>query len=288
MASHRKGQRRGGKDDSNRWLQTYADAMTLLLAFFVILYAMSEIDVIQFEAFIRGLEVPFGNPATSEGLLDAGDGIVGDVDTPSDLRPEAVRITEQMPERHVVDDEDDEEPDEAEEEPRDRIEGELAVDDDYDDRDLEQLREVRDELRESLVEAGHAEAADFRIDERGLVVSISADDVLFDLYSTDISEEGFEVVRAVAEPLEEVSNDVLVEGHTDDLPIARPDYSNWNLSTDRAVAVLELLYEEYDLEQDRLGAAGYGEHRPRVPNDSDENRALNRRVDVLVVAESLD
>ncbi|QBI21244.1 hypothetical protein ER308_17820 [Egibacter rhizosphaerae] len=287
-------QRRQRVGDGNRWLQTYADAMTLLLAFFVILYAMSEIDVIEFEAFIRGLEVPFGNPATSEGVLDAGDSIVGDVDAPSDPLEEAIRITENLPvDPSEGDADEDEEEDleggeENEDEGVDEIDAEQAASQAEVDRDLDQLREVRQIVEESLAEAGYPDVADFRLTERGLVMSISADDVLFDVLSTDIKDEGLEVIDAIATPLEGAPNDVLVEGHTDDQLIARTDYSNWNLSTDRAVAVLSVLFEDYEIGEERLGAAGYGEHRPRVPNDSEENQALNRRVDILVVAQSAD
>lgn len=272
--------RRRRKPDSNRWLQTYGDAMTLLLAFFVMLYAMSQIDVVKFEAFIRGLEVPFGNPAVSEGLLPHSEAIVGDADLPSDPRPEAIRLTDAEPGPEGEEDEPEDEQGEVE----DSDEAEDATSD-VSERDLEQLRAVREALASSLSDAGFADAADFRIDERGLVVSISADDVLFALGSTTISSEGERLIAAMAGPLSAFPNDVLVEGHTDDVPLDREGYTNWNLSTDRAVAVLSKLFEDFDLGQERLGAVGYGEWRPRVPNDGPENRALNRRVDVLVVAE---
>jgi chemotaxis protein MotB len=284
----RRARRQGRKPDGNRWMQTYGDAMTLLLAFFVMLYAMSQIDAVKFEAFIRGLEVPFGNPAVSEGMLPQHSSIVGDVDLPNDPRPEAIRLTDNLP--HEPESGEDETPDEADDDPgpvddSDDDDGETS---DVSERDLEQLRKVQEALQTSMTQSGFAEAADFRIDERGLVVSISADDVLFALGSTTISGEGTKLVEAIADALRPFPNDIIVEGHTDDIPLDRNGYTNWNLSTDRAVAVLSMLFEEFDLSQERLGAAGYGEWRPRLPNDTPENRAVNRRVDVLVVAEGLD
>ena len=85
--------RRGGKqaeDPRSRWLTTYADAVTLLMAFFILLYAMSEIDVIKFTAFLEGLRVPFGNEA-GDGLLPESDGLQPDVTpvNPAEERPEA-------------------------------------------------------------------------------------------------------------------------------------------------------------------------------------------------------
>lgn len=301
MAGRRRRRGSGGGDSagSARWLTTYGDAMTLLLAFFVMLYVMSEIDAQKFDAFVRGLEVPFGNPAMEQPPMPRSDGIVGDMQMPPELQPEAIRLTDSAPripepateeeERNERDE--PEEPDDADvpptpEPPEEPSEAETDPADEP-DRDLDQLREVRDDLNAALSEAGHAQAADYRIDERGLVVSISADDVLFELGSTVIDDEGVEVVTAIAEVLEGYPNDIVVEGHTDDHPIRRPDYTNWNLSTDRAVAVLSMLYEDFDFAERRLGAAGYGEWRPRVPNDSPENRSKNRRVDVLVVAQEV-
>lgn len=284
--------RRRGEDDSDaRWLTTYGDAVTLLMAFFIMLYAMSQIDQVKFEAFLRGLEVPFGNPAVAQMALDASTGIVGEgtPDGLTDVRPEPVtvhqfqrRADEQSAQPPAPDAEPqpDPEPDEedSDAEPVQHVR-ELS------DRDLEQLREVRDAVMASLTEADLDHLADDRITERGLVVSIAADNVLFDLGSTSISSLGRRIVEAVARPLVDYPNDVLVEGHTDDLPLNRGGYTNWNLSTDRAVAVLSLMYTDFGIAEPRLGAVGFGEFRPRVPNTSPDNRALNRRVDVLIVAQ---
>ncbi|MBW1902469.1 MAG: OmpA family protein, partial [Deltaproteobacteria bacterium] len=77
---------------------------------------------------------------------------------------------------------------------------------------------------------------------------------------------------------------IQVEGHTDDVPIRSRQFpSNWELSSARALAVLRLLLEKSDIEPERLSAAGYGEYHPNVPNDSSENRRLNRRVDIVIV-----
>ncbi len=83
---------------------------------------------------------------------------------------------------------------------------------------------------------------------------------------------------------DEVPNPVRVEGHTDDLPINNERFpSNWELSTARATTVIKQLVEEYGLDPRQFSAAGYGEYRPLAPNDSMENRALNRRVDIVLL-----
>jgi chemotaxis protein MotB len=259
--------RRGDDDseqDSTRWLGTYADAITLLLAFFVMLYAMSEIDVMKFEAFIRGLETPFGNTTISEGLLDAQPSIVGD-SREEQVDPYHDAITLPVPVR----------PDDVHDADA------LTL------QDLQQLADVEAALMEALEAAGMADLASFRFDGRGLVMSLATDDVLFATGSTRISSLGQALIATVAEPLARFHNDVFVEGHTDDVPFGRPDYTNWNLSTDRAVAVVSLMAASHGITPDRLGAAGYAEFRPRAGNDTAEGRAANRRVDILIVAQGV-
>jgi chemotaxis protein MotB len=252
-------QRRGGdkgEDSGNRWLSTYADAVTLLMAFFILLYAMSEIDTAKFAAFVQGLQVPFGN-VSSEGMMPAGDGLLPDDDglTPDRTPPPDLDVAEKVA----------------------AVEREKRI--------ADQLEEVREALEEALLEEGLDQLVEQRIEERGLRVSIASDDILFALGSTDIDRLGRQVIRTVAKTLDGFPNPLTVEGHTDDVPLNRPDYTNWNLSTDRAVAVLSMMVERYGLPPDRVGAVGYGEFRPLADNDSSRGRARNRRVDILVLVE---
>ena len=252
---------RGEEDDDNRWLSTYADAVTLLMAFFILLYAMSEIDVAKFAAFVEGLQVPFGN-VSAEGMMPASDGLL-----PSDdgLEPDRPRPTPDLQPRsqHV-----------------EHVEAAARQ-----VQDLEQLREVQRALEEALQARDLDQYVEQRIEERGLRVSIASDDILFALGSTRINELGRAVIRTVAETLDHFPNPLKVEGHTDDVPLDRNGYTNWNLSTDRAVAVLSLMIEEHGLPPRQVGAVGYGEHRPLESNETADGRARNRRVDVVVLIE---
>lgn len=248
------------EDDSNRWLSTYADAITLLMAFFILLYAMSEIDVGKFAAFVEGLQVPFGN-VSAEGMMPAGDGLLPDSEGLSpDQAPPPV------------------EPSVADEQ---LAAAARAA------RNREQLEEVSHALDEALESRDLQDYVEQRMEERGLRVSIASDDILFALGSTRIDEVGQEVIRTVAETLEGFPNPLMVEGHTDDVPLRRGDYTNWNLSTDRAVAVLSLMIDRYGLPPDRVGAIGYGEHRPLESNETAEGRARNRRVDIMVLIDEV-
>lgn len=278
--------KRGGGDDTNRWLGTYGDAVTLLMAFFVMLYAMSQVDQLKFEAFVSGLAVPFANPAIEQGLLSDSSALVGDSSTDGPVQPaqpEPVRVDLPLglpprPAEALADDSDGmpESPDESPEPSQQPSPIDIA-----------QLERVRDEVKAALGQTGLAHVAKYHMNERGLVVSIAADDILFESGSTTIGTLGRQVIAAVAAPLRRYPNDVLVEGHTDDVPLRRRGYSNWNLSTDRAVAVLSLLADEHALPPQRLGAVGYGQFRPQVANSSPANRSRNRRVDILVIAQGV-
>ncbi len=246
--------------DTNRWLGTYGDAVTLLMAFFVMLYAMAEVDIEKFNAFLSGLEIPFGNTQAVE-MMERNPALVGDHGAQTPTSEPGASTTPpgaaELPPLEVT------EPSEAAK---------------------RQLEEVRTALEKSLEQAGFSDVVSAELVRRGLIVSIAADDVLFSTGSAELTAEGRQIVAAVTNPLLTVPNDVLVEGHTDDVPLTRPGYSNWNLSTDRAVSVLRLMYSELGMPQQRLGAVGYGEFRPRVPNADAASRALNRRVDIVITA----
>lgn len=236
----------GGGDDSQRWLATYSDMVTLVLAFFVILFSLSQVDVESFKQFLRGLESSFGNPAYSNSLLDGAPSIVGD----------GFEGTE------------------PDDEPMSR-EDEIAV-------SIEGLEDTAEQLQEALAEAGMEGVIDFELDHRGLVLTIGTDAVLFSTGSTTLSDRGRAIIAAIAPIMGEVPNDIKVEGHTDNVPLSRASYTNWNLSTDRAVAVLNLLWLDHSIDPSRLVASGYGEFRPRASNDTDQGRAMNRRVEIII------
>lgn len=253
----RKGGDDGGKD---RWLGTYGDMVTLLMAFFVMLYAMSEVDIQKFAAFVEGLAVPFGNNS-AEGLMPESSGLL----------PENNGLDEQQRASEDVDVED-------------VVDVDPAAARAYAER-VRQLEDISEQLQKALEKEGLDVYVDQRRENRGLVVSIATDDVLFGLGSTEIGDRGRQILGAVAEILGDFRNKVMIEGYTDDIPLRRGSYDNWNLSTDRAVAVLKVMVQDHGLPPEKVGAVGYGEHRPLVPNVDSDSRARNRRVDIVVLLE---
>ena len=139
-------------------------------------------------------------------------------------------------------------------------------------------RDMAEELR-----SGRMELLE---DARGLVLSIPEASA-FSPGSADLSDAAKQVVMQLAISLREAGNDLLIEGHTDDVPIHSARFaSNWELSTARATAVVQWLVENEHFPPTRLSAAGYGEYRPRVLNESAQARARNRRVDIVIQQES--
>lgn len=121
------------------------------------------------------------------------------------------------------------------------------------------------------------------IDERGLVISLQ-DTLLFDLGSADVHPDEKDVLIKIGSMLKDLPNHIRVEGFTDNLPIHNSKFdSNWELSVIRATNVVKILVNEVGIEPQRISAVGYGEYRPVVPNDSEEHRRLNRRVDIVIM-----
>lgn len=137
-------------------------------------------------------------------------------------------------------------------------------------------------LKEYLQDEGLQEAITIRIEDRGVVLEIQ-DRVLFDSARADLKSEAEQLLVKVGNILAKVPNQVIVEGHTDNVPINTPLYpSNWELSVARAVRVVRFLSERLQLQPERFLATGYGEYQPLAPNTSAAGRMQNRRVNIVV------
>ena len=260
-------------ENHERWLVSYADMMTLLLVLFVVLYAMSQVDQAKFNALAKGLQQGFGAPVT---ILN--DGAAVDAEAESPLAP--VRVQQQA----AIDgtEQTDEEQAAAEAVAREQAQRTAAeARGAYD-----QLVQVREDLKAALAAAGQSRAAQFVIDERGLVVRVVSDPVLFAPESAALQPRGADVLDALAPTLAGLPNQVRIEGHANSLPVTRggPWPSNWELSAVRATTVLRHLSERNGVSEDRLSAAGYGSTRPLVPDTDPQYVTVNRRVDVVALS----
>lgn len=154
------------------------------------------------------------------------------------------------------------------------------------------LKEIEDFIKLKLYiedyanEKGLSTFLKAEITEEGLLIRV-LDNVFFDPGKADIKPKAKEVILYIGEALKKaefINKNIRIEGHTDNDPINTPKFpSNWELSVLRATNVLRLLEEEKNIESHRLSASGYGPTRPIAPNDSAENKAKNRRVDIVIL-----
>ncbi|MEW5762747.1 MAG: flagellar motor protein MotB [Bacillota bacterium] len=228
-----------GRASRDRWLITYADLITLLLIFFVVMYAISKVDADKFAAIAQALTKALGGSGMV--LPHPGASVSPGVGQPqSAVTPGASEGLE--------------------------------------------LARVRTQLEEVLREKGLNAYFSVRQEERGIVLSIQ-DTVLFDLGKADLRPEAKKIIDDVGLVLLQTPNYIRIEGHTDNLPIHTPQFpSNWELSVARACSVVQRLIHTLNFPPERLSATGYGEYRPRVPNDTPEHRQLNRRVDFVILS----
>lgn len=118
--------------------------------------------------------------------------------------------------------------------------------------------------------------------KNGLLIQMGSK-LLFDLGDADLTSDSYPILKMVAATIKDHASEVLVGGHTDDLPISSEKYpSNWELSGARAMSVVRYLIDEGDVSPQIVAATAYGEYRPLVPNETAEDRRINRRVEFLV------
>ena len=128
------------------------------------------------------------------------------------------------------------------------------------------------------IDAGRVELTELR----GKMTVKMKDKILFSSGSATIAKDGKDALAAVAEVLRGLDGKVIrVEGHTDNVPLGRGAYTNWELSTARALAVVRFL-QDAGVDPARLAAAGYGEHQPIAANDTPEGRSQNRRIEIVL------
>jgi chemotaxis protein MotB len=132
---------------------------------------------------------------------------------------------------------------------------------------------------ESLVETQGLEA---EYTDRGIRLTLD-DKLLFGSGSAVLTDEGKQLLIRVAAVIRDFDRTVRIEGHTDNVPISTVNYpSNWELSIARAITVVKYLIQSGGMPPERFAAAGYGDSRPRVANNSPANRASNRRVEIIL------
>ncbi len=253
-------------ENHERWVLTYADMLTVLMALFIVLFAISQVDQVKFQALATGLANGQGGAVDP---LSGGLGVLekGGLNDPAmDLLTSVKPVTDGTLDKAL----------------KSAAEAEQLKDKLTARKEADHLREIQKKLEKALADKNMAGAAKFRIDERGLVMTIVTDKVLFAADRAELQEGGRRVIDAVVPVLRKTPNGLLVEGHTNTAAV-RPKYfpSEWELSSTRASSVARYLVED-GIVAKRLTAVGYADQRPLYGKDNPRADVLNRRVELVV------
>ncbi|MGB6059443.1 MAG: OmpA family protein [Microthrixaceae bacterium] len=246
------------------WVIPYADMLTLLMGLFLVLWAIGNEDLAKMKEFSESFRSEVGIVQKGGPGMGPGDG-AGSAPTKEKLPEEALSKAELEKAGQALD----------------REAAALAAA----KGENQQLSQAESIIRERAAAAGVSAAISFRREDRGLIVSIVSDDVLFAPGSADLRADGRVALDVLAGALNELPNRISIEGHTDNIPISTAKFpSNWELSTARAGTVLRYLVDFHGLDKTKVVAGGYAEQRPLEPNETVEGRARNRRVDIAVLS----
>jgi chemotaxis protein MotB len=271
--------RRGGHDEEHaeheneeRWLLTYADMITLLMVLFIVMFAMSQVDQRKFMQLKNGLASGFGAPVA---MLSGGSGML---DVGGAIAPDTVNLAGQAGGRGASSAKDTINPAAV-------AQLATATEKAQVEAEAKKLQQAQQALQKAIQKAGLRNGATLRFDERGLVVTIATDKVLFENGSAVLRLDGERILNAVAPVLRGLPNKLSVDGHTNSIPISTAQYAdNWDLSVARATGVLRYLAVAHDLPMSRMSATGFADTRPLLADESAKAMVVNRRVEIVVLA----
>ncbi|TFE01218.1 flagellar motor protein MotB [Jeotgalibacillus sp. R-1-5s-1] len=248
------------------WLIPYADILTLLLALFIVLFASSTVDQ---EKFTQMSEVFREIFSGGENVLDYSSLSESAATADNPEQTTETEPTEGMTEEEMM----------IQEFLSEQTERENAA-----AADMEELQELQQQIDSYIAGNGLDDQFATELTDEGLLLTIR-DNVLFTSGSADVREEYRDIAREVASLLEfDPPRNVIISGHTDNVPISTAAFSsNWELSVMRAVNFMKLVIENPNLDPRWFSAKGFGEFQPIATNDTEEGRAQNRRVEVLVL-----
>lgn len=238
-------------ENHERWLVSYADFITLLFAFFVVMYSISSINEGKYKVISQALIGVFNDPERSMKPIPIGD-----------ERPLTIKPAEPLVK-------DSEQPDAG-----------LAQ------SSVDPLQSIADDVREAFGDLIKSDQMTVRGNELWVEIELNSS-LLFGSGDAMPSDVAFNLIEKVAKILKPFANPVHVEGFTDNLPIRTAQYpTNWELSSARAASIVRLLAMN-GVNPARMASVGYGEYQPVASNDTAEGRARNRRV-VLVISRNLE
>jgi len=296
------------------WVLTFADLMSLLMCFFVLLLSFAEMDVQKYKQIAGSMKMAFG----VQRIIKAeeppkGVNIIAKEFSPAPPQPTVInevrqktseetnqelRLVKKLEELEVQETELSRKLGKAEtQEEREEIQEKIKKTEEEIEqakKDLEKVKESIETIQQKEIQEQAMQVAaslQKEIQQGLLDVETNRDSFLirirdkgaFPPGSATLSDDFIDVLEVIKEELEKVSGGIIVSGHTDDVPInTRTFRSNWDLSAERSVSVVQELLYESTIDPKRLSIQAYAESRPLAPNDSAENRSKNRRVEIVV------
>jgi len=232
------------------WLIPYSDLLTLLLALFIVLFASAQVDQKKFEQLAQSFNEAFKGDTS----------IFQSTRTPPKLTEAKPNKTEQTP-TFISNDKSGQHKQEA-----------------------AQLADIKAFLDKYVQDKGLSGSLETALTEDGLMIRIR-DSALFPSGSAELLPESRVLALAIDKILLQVQQNIIISGYTDNIPINTYEFpTNWDLSSKRALNFMKfILSQDPQLKPEKFSAIGYGEYRPIVPNDTDVNRAKNRRVEIQIV-----
>jgi chemotaxis protein MotB len=245
-------------ENHERWLVSYADFITLMFAFFVVMFASSQTDKAKARAISEAVD-----KALKEGKSVSVPPAVAKVlgGTVDDKGQGNAMMHGPGGAQHA-----------AKDEPQ-VIQQQVEL--------VPSLKQLTKQL-EAEITAGKIE---LNLQPRGLVVSLRQA-TFFPSGADSIDPETYSSIAKIAAALKDIQNPVRIEGHTDSRPIHTVRFrSNWELSAARSIAMMELLATRFDIVRERMAIVGYAETMPAASNDTEQGRAKNRRVDIVILSQ---
>lgn len=246
-----------------RWMVTYADMLTLLLVLFIVLYAISSVNTTKFIQLKASLSSAFGDGPSP--VINGGNGPIAgsSPNQPSSQSPSENQNQATDQQLRVASN-------------SDAAAAQAEVD---------EFKKIEAAIKASLHRHGLDGTAQFSIDERGLVVTLITDDLVFAGNSAVLESQGGVILNAVIPPLSRIDNQIQVDGYTNQLLTSTAPYpSGWELSSARASSVVRYLIAYGSISASRLSAAGFSDQRPLLPASDPRSITRNRRVDIVVLS----
>lgn len=261
-------------ENSERWLLTYSDLITLLMILFILLYAMSNVNQEKYDELAGSLSDSLGNgsngslngsisvlPGGLSVLLGDGEVLPGGSSKESDSSGNTSDLNNEI-----------------------NADNGNSLDQSQNTSTKDQMETLNDDINKIITENDLGQDISTNSYEDGLVITFPSS-VFFDSGNAVLKDTMKRALDIIADKLNDIDNDILVKGFTDNVPIKDSMFpSNWQLSAVRAANVVQYLIEKDNVDGTRLMAVGCGENNPVASNDTVEGRNKNRRIEMIILA----